>query len=96
MTIPANAQNPVLAHAFLNFMSSKEYSFQNFADWVGYQPPQISINPSSLIKDGVVPASMPDAVLSQSDFKTGHLLLELDRRTDQLWFDAWDQVTSGG
>ena len=45
MTIPANAQNPVLAHAFLNFMSSKEYSFQNFADWVGYQPPQILHQP---------------------------------------------------
>lgn len=96
MTIPANAKNPALAHAFLNFMSSKEYSFQNFADWVGYQPPQDSINPDSLIKDGVVPASMPDAVVQQSDFKTGYLLLELDRQTDQLWFDAWDEVTSGG
>jgi len=39
---------------------------------------------------------MPDAVVEQKDFATGHLLLELDREADQLWFDAWDQVTSGG
>ena len=39
---------------------------------------------------------MPDAVVAQDDFSTGRLLLELDREVDQLWFDAWDEVTSGG
>ena len=46
ITIPATAQNPALAHAFLNFMLAEEPAFQNFADWVGYQPPQKSINPT--------------------------------------------------
>ena len=96
MTIPANAQNPVLAHAFLNFMSSKEYSFQNFADWVGYQPPQMSINPSSLIKDGVVPARMPDAVRDPRATSRPAAYSSSSTATDQLWFDAWDEVTSGG
>jgi spermidine/putrescine transport system substrate-binding protein len=96
MTVPVSSQHPVLAHAFLNFMLSKKYSFENFADWVGYQPPQNSINPNSLIADKVIPASMPDAVVRQTDFKTGYLELELDKNTDQLWFDAWDEVTSGG
>ena len=59
MTVPANAQHPVLAHAFLNFMLSKKYGFENFADWVGYQPPQISIKPATLIEAGVVPDKMP-------------------------------------
>jgi spermidine/putrescine transport system substrate-binding protein len=96
ITIPTSAQNPALAHAFLNFMLAEEPAFQNFADWVGYQPPQTSINPETLIQDKVVPASMPMAVVTQEDFDTGRLLLELDRDVDQLWFDAWDEVTSGG
>lgn len=96
ITIPANAQHPVLAHAFLNFMLSKKYGFENFADWVGYQPPQTSIKPATLIDAGVVPDKMPNAVVRQVDFDKGYLELELDRNTDQLWFDAWDEVTSGG
>ncbi|MGH2594580.1 MAG: extracellular solute-binding protein [Actinomycetota bacterium] len=96
MTIPANAQHPVLAHAFVNFMLSKKYGFENFADWVGYQPPQTSIKPATLIDAGVVPDKMPNAVVQQVDFDKGYLALELDRNTDQLWFDAWDEVTSGG
>ncbi len=96
MVIPSNSQNPALAHAFLNFMLDEKWAFQNFADWVGYQPPQNAIKPATLIDDKVVPASMPDAVVTQGDFDTGRLLLELDRETDQLWFDAWDEVTSGG
>ena len=96
IVIPATAQNPALAHAFLNFMLTEGPAFQNFADWVGYQPPQTSIKPETLIQDKVVPASMPDAVVTQGDFATGRLLLELEREVDQLWFDAWDEVTSGG
>jgi spermidine/putrescine transport system substrate-binding protein len=96
MVIPSNAKSPALAHAFLNFMLNKKYAFQNFAEWVGYQPPQNSINPEGLIQDKVVPLDMPDAVVIQKDFASGNLLLELDRQADQLWFDAWDEVTSGG
>ncbi len=96
MVIPTSSQHPVAAHTFINFMLDKKYAFENFADWVGYQPPQNSINPSGLIADGVVPKTIPEAVVRQDDFKKGHLLLELNRETDQLWFDAWDQVTSGG
>ena len=96
MVIPTSSEHPVAAHTFINFMLDKKYAFENFADWVGYQPPQNSINPSELIADGVVPKTIPKAVVEQDDFKKGHLLLELSRDTDQLWFDAWDQVTSGG
>jgi spermidine/putrescine transport system substrate-binding protein len=96
MTIPLSAEHPVLAHAFLNFMLDNEHGYQNFADWVGYQPPLTSIKPSTLIRDGVVPEEMPDAVVKQVDFDKGYLLLEIDRDSDQLWFDAWDEVTSGG
>jgi spermidine/putrescine transport system substrate-binding protein len=96
MVIPTSAKHPALSHAFINFMLDKKYAFENFADWVGYQPPQNSINPTGLVADGVVPKTIPDAVVRQEDFKKGHLLLELDRNADQLWFDAWDEVTSGG
>jgi spermidine/putrescine transport system substrate-binding protein len=96
MVIPTSSQHPAAAHAFINFMLDKKYAFENFADWVGYQPPQNSINPTNLISQGVVPKTIPQAVVRQEDFKKGHLLLELNRSADQLWFDAWDEVTSGG
>src|SRR4249919_861526 len=72
MVIPTSSQHPAAAHAFINFMLDKKYAFENFADWVGYQPPQNSINPTNLISQGVVPKTIPQAVVRQEDFKKGH------------------------
>ena len=98
ITIPRPPSTRSLAHTFLDFMLAEEHAFQNFADWVGYQPPQKSIKPDALIKDEVVPKHRSRTPSSaQDDFKTGHLLLELrPARSTSCWFDAWDEVTSGG
>ena len=96
MVIPSTAKNPRLAHEFLNFFLDEKWGYLNFASWNGYQPPFTTIKPAQLIEDGAVPATMPEAIMTKSDFDTGLLLLELEPAADQLWLDAWDEVTVGG
>ncbi len=75
MVIPTSSQHPVAAHTFIDFMLDKKYAFENFADWVGYQPPQNSINPSELIADGVVPQDDPAGRRLAGRLQEGHLSL---------------------
>jgi spermidine/putrescine-binding protein len=39
MSIPSNAENPRLAHEFINFLLDHQIGFSNFAYWTGYMPP---------------------------------------------------------
>ena len=39
IAIPASAEHPVLAHAFLDWMMTFDNAMLNFS-WNGYQPPQ--------------------------------------------------------
>ncbi len=94
MTVLSSAQNPRLAHEFLNFMLDKKYATQNFS-WNGYQPPLTSMNPDTLIPDGYVPKSLPTAIVKPQDFENGYWLLELDPAVDQIWLSAWDEVKAG-
>lgn len=96
MAIPANAPSPRLAHEFINFMLDEKVGFTNFAYWTGYMPPFRSIDPERLIDQGVVPASVPDAIVTEEMMRTGYQLAELDPETDQLWQNAWDEVKAGG
>ena len=96
LVIPTTSQNPRLAHEFINFFLDEKWGYINFASWNGYQPPFTTIKPSQLIEDGAVPATVPSAILTKSDYVTGLPLLELEPDVDQLWLDAWDEVTVGG
>ncbi len=55
-------KNPVLAHLFLNHMLDPEVAKQNFQQ-IGYQPPQVSLNPDSLVADGLVPENLKSAIV---------------------------------
>lgn len=100
IAIPASAQNPVLAHAFLDWMMTFDNAMLNFA-WNGYQPPQRKADPSTLTttKNAYgVPYVFPwmsDAVVREEDFKTGRLELELTPAVDQLWHNAWQAFNAG-
>ena len=41
MAVLRSAKNPVLAHEFLNFMMDETHAYENFFNFVGYQPPQV-------------------------------------------------------
>jgi spermidine/putrescine transport system substrate-binding protein len=91
-----SAKNPVLAHLFLDFMLDDKNSYDNFVQFVGYQPPLKSINPDRLVADEVVPANLASAVVRESDFETGYQELELSPDGQVLWQNAWAKFQAGG
>jgi spermidine/putrescine transport system substrate-binding protein len=96
MAIPANSPNPRLAHEFINFMLDEKVGFNNFAYWTGYMPPFRSIDPERLIDQGVVPPTVPDAIVTEEMMRTGYQLAELDADVDGMWQNAWDAIKAGG
>ena len=95
MAIPVGAENPVLAHHFLNYMLDARHSMKNFS-WLGYQPPLTELDPDSLVKDGLVPKELSTAVIRQEDFGKGQAPVQLTPSEDAAWLKAWSQVQSGG
>ncbi|MGE5227995.1 MAG: spermidine/putrescine ABC transporter substrate-binding protein [Planctomycetaceae bacterium] len=96
IAIPSGAKNPVLAHKFINFLLDKKWGFINFSQWNGYQPPFTSIQPDSLISQGVVPATLSAAVVTEDMFTQGYLQTELPPDVDQQWQAAWSEISAGG
>ena len=96
MAVLKSAKNPVLAHLFLDFMLDEKNSYDNFVQFVGYQPPLNAINPDSLVSDEVVPANLASAVVRESDFDNGYQELELSPDGQVLWQNAWAKFQAGG
>lgn len=95
MGVLKGAQNPVLAHLFLNWMLDRTNAYVNFTDYNGYQPPQNSINPDKLISDGVVTPELRSAVVTRPMFDKGYTELALTPAGDQLWQNAYAQFKAG-
>lgn len=96
IVIPSGAQNPRLAHEFLNFFLDSRWGYINFRDWNGYQPPMTSINPNRLVENGVVPPALATAVVEEENFTLGLVQGELAPEVDQLWTNAWSEIQAGG
>jgi len=88
-------KNPVLANLFLNHMLDPEVAKQNFQQ-IGYQPPQVSLNPDSLVADGLVPENLKSAIVRPEYFDVGYRLLELDTANDAAWHNVWRAFKAGG
>jgi spermidine/putrescine transport system substrate-binding protein len=95
MAITANAEHPVLAHMFLNFMLDNDNALENFG-WTGYQPPLTTINPESLVADEYVPEYLESAIVREGDFEVGQVPLQLTPAVDQLWRQVWSTAQAGG
>ncbi len=110
MVIPKGGQNPRLAHEFLNFMLDQKNSYLNFADYNGYQSPMTSINPDALVPaklptkidvaydaagNLLYPTGLSQAVVVPEQFDKGYTLLEMTPAANQLWTDAWDEISAG-
>jgi spermidine/putrescine transport system substrate-binding protein len=94
LAIPRAAQKPVLAHHFLDFMLKPENAISNYS-WLGYQPPQKSLDPDTVVADGYVPEHLADAIVREEDFDKGVQLLQLSRQGEKTWDDAWSKFTAG-
>jgi spermidine/putrescine transport system substrate-binding protein len=94
MSVLAGASNPVLAHLFIDYLLDADHALTNFS-WLGYQPPQKTIDPESVVSDGLVPPHLDTTVIRPEDFETGHQLLQLTLAGERLWDDAWSRFTAG-
>jgi spermidine/putrescine transport system substrate-binding protein len=95
IAITTAAQNPRLAHEFINFFLDEKVGYDNFVNWNGYQPPFTSIDPASLVADGVVPENLTAAVVTEDMFNKDLTPVELVPSVDQLWLDAWTEIKAG-
>jgi spermidine/putrescine transport system substrate-binding protein len=95
MAVLANAAHPVLAHTFINYMLDAGVALENMR-WLGYQPPQKSLDPKSFVEKGMVPENLSSAVVVQGDFELGQITTQLTPEEERRWLLAWSRVQQGG
>ena len=95
MVILRSGKNPVLSHLFINHMLDTESAKQNFKQ-IGYQPPQVSMNPDSLVADGFVAENIKTAIVRPEYYDVGFRILELDPENDAAWHNVWRAFKAGG
>ena len=95
IAIPSNAEHPVLAHHFLNYLLDEKHGYDNFANYTGYQPPLTTLDPDRLVADEIVPANLRTAIVRESDFDTALPLTELTADGQTLWQNAWAEFKAG-
>ncbi|MET0740637.1 MAG: spermidine/putrescine ABC transporter substrate-binding protein [Candidatus Nanopelagicales bacterium] len=95
MVVLRNGRCPVLAHLFLQHMLDERNSLRNFG-FIGYQPPQKTLDTDRLVADGYLPENLATAAVKEEWFDTSYRLLELDVANDQAWHQVWQQFKAGG
>lgn len=97
MTVVRGAEHPVLAHNFLNWMLDETNSLENFS-WMGYQPPQVGLDPDTLVADEWIPANLAAAAVTSEDFQSANAVVptQLTPETEALWLEEWNRVQSTG
>jgi spermidine/putrescine-binding protein len=89
-----DAQNPVLAHAFLDFMLDRENALDNFG-FVGYQPPITELSADRLVDDEFVPENLTNALVPEPELGTGIRRLGLSPEGEVLWQATWAEFLAG-
>jgi spermidine/putrescine transport system substrate-binding protein len=95
LCIGRSSKSPVLAHKFLNFMLDEKNAYNNMVNFVGYTPPQNAIDAEALIKQGLIPKSLTQAVVRPEQFAANQELLQLSIEGERLWDDAWSKFKAG-
>ncbi len=75
--VAANAEKPVIAHRFLNYLLDNDVAYENFVDYVGYQPPITAIDADKLFNDEILPPNLRNTVVSHEDYANGNAYLTL-------------------
>jgi len=93
-TVLRGAQNPVLAHLFLNYLLDLPNVLTNIS-YNGYMQPIAGVTPQRLVSDGILPKSLTSTVVLPSYFDRGVMELQLPVQTDLAWQQAWQTVSHG-
>jgi spermidine/putrescine transport system substrate-binding protein len=95
MVVLKGAKNPVLAHLFMNFLLEPSNALQNYVTYTGYQMPQQSITPDSLVGSQAVPSHLASTVVTETQFNTGLRICELSPGIETLYDGAYQQILAG-
>ena len=95
MVVLAQGSNPVTAHFFIDYLLDPKVAARNFG-FIGYQPPQRSINPSELVADGFIPKNLTPATVLPRYFTEGVRLLQLPIEADTDYHEIWQEFQAGG
>jgi spermidine/putrescine transport system substrate-binding protein len=95
LAVLEGAENPVLAHMFLNYMLDDKVAIKNFS-WNAYQPPMRALKPGKLVEDGMIRRDLASTVIEQDDFDMGQIPQQLTPEEDKRWLDVWSRVQQGG
>ena len=76
-------------------MLDEKNAFDNFVNFTGYTPPQKTIDADILIKQGLIPKSLTDAVVRPAAFQFNQELLQLSVTGERLWDQAWSKFKAG-
>jgi spermidine/putrescine transport system substrate-binding protein len=94
VTVLRTAQNPVLAHKFMDFMLNEPNALENIS-WNGYMQPLTAVTPQRLVQEQILPTSLMSTAVLPSYFRRGIMELQLPIAANQLWQQAWLSVSSG-
>ena len=93
-TVLRTAQNPVLAHLFLNYLEDLPNVLENIS-FNGYMQPLNEVTPQRLVKEKLLPKSLISTAVLPSDFRRGVAELQLPVDADALWQQAWLVASNG-
>ncbi len=93
--IGRTTKRPVLAHAFINFMLDEKNAYDNFVNFTGYTPPQNGIDAEALLRQGLIPKTLEQAVVRPDQFAANQELLQLSVTGQRYWDDAWSKFKAG-
>jgi spermidine/putrescine transport system substrate-binding protein len=89
-----NAENPVLAHLFMNFLMDKDVALTNFG-YEGFQPPLVGVDRQEFLDAGFIPPTLENTLVSEEDFEQGQPVAPLTPEADQLYQDEWARFKAG-
>ena len=94
MVISKDAENPVLAHHFMNFLMDVDNGLANFS-YEGFQPPFEGVSDADFMKAGYIPRNLANTLVTRKDFQTGQRVLAIPPEADAMWQEAWSEFKAG-
>ena len=95
MGVMTNAENPVLAHLYIDFLLDNAVAEKNFS-WVGYLPALTELDADYVIGAGYVPENLRSCVPTNDDIAKGLRYEALGPEGDAQYEAAWSKFTAGG
>lgn len=92
--VTANAEHPVLAHAYINYLLDEANAETNFS-WTGYLPALTTMTADYVIGKGLVPENLKQCIPTPEEIAKGLSFAQLGAEGDGLYDAAWSKFTSG-